>query len=324
MAGTAQVAARARNALMWAVLTASTIGPGSVAMCARAGADYEAKLVWSVVVAALVAWVMQDGAGRLTIVSGRSLGRSIRLLTPHRPRAYMRRALALGLTVSSFAYECNIWAGTADAVRMLTPDEGLRRFVLLTSGPACVILLVSGSTESVSLGLGLATLLLVLLFLAVAILTGLPPGFERGFLPTLPDGSAPVALGVLGTTSPPPNIVLGSALAYGASLGAMREGVAISSALTGLISLLIQVIPSPSDRSDLGRRSNPRRDPSQFRTRFERHFSPRWRARARMTRPTPLRPSPSSPSLTTSASSSARAASSASPSGCTLRGSHPR
>ena len=253
MAGTAQVAARARNALMWAVLTASTIGPGSVAMCARAGADYEAKLVWSVVVAALVAWVMQDGAGRLTIVSGRSLGRSIRLLTPHRPRAYMRRALALGLTVSSFAYECNIWAGTADAVRMLTPDEGLRRFVLLTSGPACVVLLVSGSTESVSLGLGLATLLLVLLFLAVAILTGLPPGFERGFLPTLPDGSAPVALGVLGTTSPPPNIVLGSALAYGASLGAMREGVAISSALTGLISLLIQVIQYPSDRSDLGR-----------------------------------------------------------------------
>ena len=71
-----------RDLLVWTVLTASTIGPGTVTMCSKAGADYGALLFWCVIVAAIVAWVMQEGTGRLTIASGLTLGEAVRALSP--------------------------------------------------------------------------------------------------------------------------------------------------------------------------------------------------------------------------------------------------
>ena len=44
-----------RALLVWTVLTASTIGPGTVTMCSKAGADYGATLVWAVLISAAIA-----------------------------------------------------------------------------------------------------------------------------------------------------------------------------------------------------------------------------------------------------------------------------
>ena len=66
--------AHLRSLLVYSVLTASTIGPGTVAMCAKSGSEYDTALLWCVLVAAAVAWVMQQGSARLTLVSERTLG----------------------------------------------------------------------------------------------------------------------------------------------------------------------------------------------------------------------------------------------------------
>ena len=85
---------------------ACTVGPGTVVTCARAGAEFELGLSWSLVFASILAYILQvtwkkcsnvkkhletysngacqnicflqEGTARLTIVSGRSLGQCLR------------------------------------------------------------------------------------------------------------------------------------------------------------------------------------------------------------------------------------------------------
>ena len=51
--------------LRWSVLAASTIGPGTVIVCSKAGADYALTLLWALVLASFVAYALQEGAARL-------------------------------------------------------------------------------------------------------------------------------------------------------------------------------------------------------------------------------------------------------------------
>mmetsp|Transcript_29173 Transcript_29173/g.92311 ORF Transcript_29173/g.92311 Transcript_29173/m.92311 type:complete len:354 (-) Transcript_29173:638-1699(-) len=230
---------RTRNVLKYCVLTASTIGPGSVAMCAKAGADYGHQLVWCVAVAVAVAWSLQDTAGRLTIEGKRSLGQAIRDLSPSGAKAVVRHVLTLFVLAGSVAYECNIFSGVASGIELLTDKSTIRLAFLWLNGPLCCALLLAGSTDAVSAALGVVAFMLAVLFGAVVAVCGLQPGFISGLVPSFPPKSVPDALGLMGTTAVPLNLLLGSAIAKGGSVAAMREGVAAASLLTGLLSLLI-------------------------------------------------------------------------------------
>jgi len=236
------ICVRARAWMTWCILTASTIGPGSVAVCAKAGAEFGVSLAWCAVVAAAVSWTMQDAAGRLAISAGSSLGQAVRSLSPRGVPRLLRLLLTAFVLVGSLAYECNIFSGTLSAITMLTDDWRLQLSAACINGPLCIALVLSGSTASVSAALGFVAFGMVVLFGVVVSMSGLEPGFAAGLIPSFPHGSVPVALGVMGTTAVPLNLLLSSALARGVTMSSMREGVAISSLLTGVISVLILAV----------------------------------------------------------------------------------
>ena len=66
------------NALYWSMLAATTVGPGTVVVASNIGADFDFELVWVIYIASCVAFTLQEGAARLTIVSGLNLGESLR------------------------------------------------------------------------------------------------------------------------------------------------------------------------------------------------------------------------------------------------------
>ena len=66
------------NALYWSMLAATTVGPGTVVVASKIGADFDFELVWVIYIASCVAFTLQEGAARLTIVSGLNLGESLR------------------------------------------------------------------------------------------------------------------------------------------------------------------------------------------------------------------------------------------------------
>lgn len=69
----------AASLLTWSMLAACTVGPGTVVTCARAGAEDNLVLMWCLVAASAVAYILQEESGRLTMVSGTSFGHALRV-----------------------------------------------------------------------------------------------------------------------------------------------------------------------------------------------------------------------------------------------------
>ena len=142
--------AHLRSLLVYSVLTASTIGPGTVAMCAKSGSEDDTALLWCVLVAAAVAWAMQEGSARLTLASDRTLGQSLRALTASRRSLRAVRHLLLAfIVVGSFAYTCNNFAGTMAAVDMVVGSSAAQTAINLALAPACVALLLKGNAGQI-------------------------------------------------------------------------------------------------------------------------------------------------------------------------------
>ena len=74
--------------LYWMMLAACTVGPGTVVTCARAGAEFDLSLIWALVFATAMAFTLQEGTARLTIVSGRSLGQCLRVKYRHSTKLF--------------------------------------------------------------------------------------------------------------------------------------------------------------------------------------------------------------------------------------------
>ena len=69
--------------LYWTMIAACTDGPGTVVTCARAGAEFELTLVWALIFASFLAYILQEGTARLTITSGLSLGQCLQVKYQH-------------------------------------------------------------------------------------------------------------------------------------------------------------------------------------------------------------------------------------------------
>eukprot|EP00913_Durusdinium_trenchii_P030516 g28585.t1 len=63
--------------LYWSMLAACTVGPGTVVTCARSGVEYQLHLVWALCFASILAYTLQEGSARLTLVSGKTLGQCL-------------------------------------------------------------------------------------------------------------------------------------------------------------------------------------------------------------------------------------------------------
>jgi manganese transport protein len=275
-------------------------------MCSKSGADFGGRLIWCILVAAVVAWVMQEGAGRLTVSAD-----AMRTLSPEGMPMLFRHLFALFCCVGNFAYECNNFAGTMAAVEiMLDPPRGdevlleqqqeevlalagewangtglncsmnggsggggsdgdhtslasaqttlgdgslaARQLINVLLGPLVVCLLLAGSTSRVSQVLSAIVAAMIACFAIALGGTGLPAHAASGIVPNIPIGGAELALSLMGTTSPPVNLMLGSSLAKEASAASMGQGIAIASALSGVISLLVLLVGAAVTHSPCG------------------------------------------------------------------------
>ena len=135
------------NLLYWTMLAACTVGPGTVVTCARAGSEYDLSLIWALLFASVLAFTLQEGTARLTIISGKSLGQCLRVKYKSGAKLYDTALvcwLVAGLVcVGNTLYECNNWAGGIDAVFALPElhNSWLVRVAACTAyGNSCVLI----------------------------------------------------------------------------------------------------------------------------------------------------------------------------------------
>ena len=140
--------------------------------------------------------------------------------------------------VGGFAYECNNFSGTMDAVRLVVPDPAGQAAINVLLGPLCCALLLGGSSERIGMMLSVVVAFMIACFAATLGGTGLPPRGADGLVPNrtlvayLTDADAP---GSGETFFPALNVSVaparGAVLAFdntdaaGAPDPAMRHGV---------------------------------------------------------------------------------------------------
>ena len=103
--------------LLWSVIAAAFIGPGTVTTAASAGASYGFRLLWALLFSTVACLVLQEASGRLTIVSGESLARFLRTRYSTGIRGGFVLFLVCGaILVGCAAYQAgNILGGVAGA-----------------------------------------------------------------------------------------------------------------------------------------------------------------------------------------------------------------
>lgn len=231
------------SVLLWSVIAAAFIGPGTVTTAASAGSSFRFSLLWTLLFSTVACFVLQESSARLTVVSGRNLGQALRGQTREGWRAKAVLLAVLGTVfLGCAAYEAgNILGGVAGGVLAtgLPP-----RVLTLISGVIAALLLWRHPPRTVARFLSLVVALMGVAFLCCAIL--LAPSLREllsgAVIPRLPPGSGILALGLVGTTVVPYNIFLGSGIARGQGLRELRLGLAIAIGLGGVISMAVLVV----------------------------------------------------------------------------------
>jgi NRAMP (natural resistance-associated macrophage protein)-like metal ion transporter len=201
---------RLLNILLWSVIAAAFIGPGTVTTAAQAGSDFRFALAWALLFSVVACLVLQEAAGRISVLTGSELGSAIR------GRSAASRwgkagplLVAVGIILGCAAYEAGNLLGGVAGIRLMT--DGTPAVFTVVTGVAAALLLFSGRVRWIARALGLLVAVMGVAFLVTAVRLGPDLGeLLSGLLvPRVPSGSTVLVLGLVGTTVVPYNLFLG-------------------------------------------------------------------------------------------------------------------
>lgn len=230
------------SVLFWSVISAAFIGPGTVTTCAMAGLRFGPTLLWTLTFSTLGTILLQEAAARVTMASGLSIGE---LLTKtYGPRIqWVMTALFLAVALGCAAYQAGNILGAVSGLSLLAAGYPFfsPQVLTLLVGTVCVLLLWQGSTRLIANFMGFIVFLMGIAFAYVAASTPTDPAHLLTALvvPSIPDDSMVLVIGLIGTTIVPYNLFLGSGIGQTQSLSEMRWGIILAVLIGGLISMAI-------------------------------------------------------------------------------------
>lgn len=241
-----------QSLLKWSMLAACTIGPGTVIVCAKSGTDYGLDLIWTLVVASLLAFILQEEAARLSMNNGKSLGEALRrrFASEIDSVPVAGYVAVIGVFIGNTAYEANCFVGAVAALFVLYDDILWFRILMsVVTGLATIAALLWGDVDQLGQLLGLIVMGMTVLFAVVA--AQIPTTAESvglGLIPSIPVGSSVTVLSMVATTCIPFNIFLAASMCETCtSIAQMKRGVAFASVMTMIISILIVVVGTGID-----------------------------------------------------------------------------
>lgn len=232
---------RLLNILFWSVISAAFIGPGTVTTAASAGAGFGYALIWALIFSTVACYILQEASARITAVSGLNLGQAMkREYGSSRAGNWLIWLALIAILSGCAAFEAGNILG---AVAGLTLVSGSVPIPVIVSviGITAGILLWNGTVRQIAKLLGMIVAIMGICFVITAIMIApsLSEILAEGFLPTIPDGSEILVLGLIGTTVVPYNIFLGSGLKHAQSPTEMKLSLGIAIGLGGFISVAI-------------------------------------------------------------------------------------
>ena len=237
--------AQLRKTLIWFVISAAFIGPGTVTTATSAGAQYGLTLLWTIVFAIIACIVLQEGAARINIAANLSLGQAIvKQFNSENKKISLAVVLTIAVVLGCAAYEAGNILGAVSGISLTigVNTQMATIGIIIVAGTLLYTNRFSLITNFLAAIIGIMGLSLMVV--AFSLETN-PVQLVQGLaIPRIPHGSELLTLGLIGTTVVPYNLFLGSSLAKSQELKSMRRGLSLSVILGGLISISLIMIGS--------------------------------------------------------------------------------
>ena len=247
-AGKRGSARKGRSAGPGWVVAAAFIGPGTVTTATLAGTGFGTALLWALVFSMLATMALQEMAARLGLITGEGLGEAVRRrFTSPWTRGVAVFMVVGAIAVGNAAYETgNLLGG---ALGLQGAVGGDVRLWALGIGLVAGFLLWKGSYSVLERVMVALVVVMALTFLTtvITVLPRLGPELLRDLVvPSLPDGSILVAIGLVGTTVVPYNLFLHATAVSqkwsgGDDLPRARVDLVFSIAVGGAVSMAILI-----------------------------------------------------------------------------------
>ena len=234
-----------RKTLIWFVISAAFIGPGTVTTATSAGAQYGLTLLWTIVFAIIACIVLQEGAARINIAANLSLGQAIvKQFKSENKKISLAVVLTIAVVLGCAAYEAGNILGAVSGISLTVGVNTQLATVgiIIVAGVLLYTNRFSLITNFLAAIIGIMGL--SLLVVAFSLETDASQLMQGLAIPRIPHGSELLTLGLIGTTVVPYNLFLGSSLAKSQELINMRRGLSLSVILGGLISISLIIIGS--------------------------------------------------------------------------------
>jgi Mn2+/Fe2+ NRAMP family transporter len=233
-----------------ALVAAAFIGPGTVTTCTLAGVRSGTTLLWALAFATIGTIILQEMAARLGTIAGLGLGDALRKrVTTPVARVSVLSLVIFAIAGGNAAYQTGNLLGAALGLDIAF--AGGPRVWAAGVATGASLLLFTGRYRVIERVLVTLVICMSLLFLVTAV--AVSPNWSAIasdlMRPTLPDGAALLALGLIGTTIVPYNLFLhASAAAERFTEGSPRDRLlaarldsVVAIGLGGLVSMAIVV-----------------------------------------------------------------------------------
>lgn len=228
------------------LVAAAFIGPGTVASCSMAGAQFGYALIFALVFATVTTIILQQMTGRLSLGSKYDLGQALREF----PQSRLTKGIFAILTLSSITFGCaayeagNIIGGSL-GLEMVTSVS--QKYWVAIISLIAIFILSRGKYKLVEKFLIFLVFLMSASFLTTLVI--IKPNFLlilKGTIPSFPKNSLYLVLALVGTTVVPYNLFLHSSAVKEkwksiANLKEVKKDLLLSITLGGIISASIVI-----------------------------------------------------------------------------------
>ncbi|MBX2964188.1 MAG: Nramp family divalent metal transporter [Cyclobacteriaceae bacterium] len=229
------------SVILYSVISAAFIGPGTITTAITAGATHQLQLLWAVVLGTLGCLMLQETSARIVIISGLNLGQASQKCFGNTWGKALMVLVGVTVMLGCAAYEAGNMLGAVSGLNLLTAFD-LKILTVLVAASTFAVLWTN-KRQVIS---WLMTVLVGLMGIAFFILAlqqpfSLKEVFVHAVVPSFPSGSGLLILGLIGTTIVPYNIFLGSGISRGKTIPLMRIGLTVSVLMGGLITSVILI-----------------------------------------------------------------------------------
>lgn len=229
------------SVILWSVISAAFIGPGTITTAVTAGSLYQTQLIWAIAFSTLACLMLQEVSARIAIASGLSFGQALVQKFGIRTGRIFKLLVGGSVVLGCAAYEAgNILGAVAGLALIFGGSAQVYTLAIVT---AASVILWTGKRKFITTLMTVLVGVMGLAFIGLALNSDISwLAVVKHLVPSAPPKSDFIVIALIGTTIVPYNLFLSSGISRGQTVPLMRVGLTVSVLVGGFITASILLV----------------------------------------------------------------------------------